>query len=115
MSFFEIYATLCNQNGKSPNAVAKELEISSGSVTWWKQGKIPHAPTLKKIADYFGVTTEYLLGKETNEAEKENPSVEEEFKIALFGGKENVSEEKWDQIMSYAKFLIEQDKKKGGQ
>lgn len=109
--FYENLVKLCAENGTSPTATAKLLGISSGSVTWWKQGKIPHAPTLKKIADYFGVTVEYLLGKEEKEAKKENPSVEEEFKIALFGGKENVSEEKWEQIMSYAKFLIEQDKK----
>lgn len=110
--FYEILVRLCAEKGTTPTSMVKELGISGGSVTWWKQGKIPHAPTLKKIADYFGVTVEYLLGKEEKEAKKENPSVEEEFKIALFGGKENVSEEKWDQIMNYAKFLIEQDKKK---
>lgn len=64
MTFWEIYVSLCSKNGASPNAVAKELNISSGSVTWWKKGKIPHFATLKKIADYFGVTVDYLLGKE---------------------------------------------------
>ena len=109
MSFFEIYASLCNQNGKSPNAVAKELEISSGSVTWWKQGKIPHAPTLKKIADYFGVTTEYLLGNQAEE-QKEKAPTEEALKVALFGGAD-VPDELWDKVTEYAKFLVEQDKR----
>ena len=108
--FWEIYVDLCNKHNVSPNAVAKELGFSTGTCTWWKKGRMPQMSALTRIADYFGVTVEYLLGKEEKEAKKENPSVEEEFKIALFGGKENVSEEKWDQIMSYAKFLIEQDK-----
>lgn len=63
--FWEIFYALCKEKGTSPNAVAKDLELSSGSVTFWKKGKTPQYNTLKKIADYFGVTVEYLLGNET--------------------------------------------------
>ena len=66
--FWEIYKNLCAQKGESPNAIAKKLNISSGSVTWWKKGKIPHNATLKRIADYFGVSVEYLKG-ETEKSE----------------------------------------------
>ena len=108
--FWENFIKLCAEKGKTPTSVVLDLGYSKGTVTHWKNGHVPQVLALHKIADYFGVTVEYLLGKEEKEAKKENPSVEEEFKIALFGGKENVSEEKWDQIMNYAKFLIEQDK-----
>ena len=111
MQFFDIYSMLCNQNGKSPHSVAKELGISSGSVTWWKQGKIPHAPTLKKIADYFGVTVEYLLGKETEKPQKEKAPTEEALKVALFGGAD-VPDELWDKVTEYARFLVEEDRRK---
>ena len=109
--FWKRFVKLCSDKGETPTAVVQKLGFSSSNVTYWKNNHMPQASGLHKIADYFGVTVEYLLGKEEKEAKKENPSAEEEFKIALFGGKENVSEEKWDQIMSYAKFLIEQDKK----
>lgn len=62
--FWNIFFNLCKAKGKSPNAVAKELSVSSGSVTSWKNGKVPHHGTLIKIADYFGVSVDYLLGKE---------------------------------------------------
>jgi repressor LexA len=62
--FWEIFYNLCKKSGTSPNAVAKELEFSSGSVTFWKKGKTPQYNSLKKIADYFGVSVEYLLGNE---------------------------------------------------
>jgi repressor LexA len=62
--FWEIFSKLCLQRGKSPNAVAKELKISSGSVTNWKNGTIPNNSALLKLADYFNVTVDYLLGKE---------------------------------------------------
>lgn len=62
--FFERYAALCKERGETPNSVAKIIGASSGSVTAWKNGTAPRNATLAKIADYFGVSTDYLLGKE---------------------------------------------------
>lgn len=85
--FWEIFYNLCRSKGTYPNTVAKELSFSSGSVTFWKNGKIPQYKSLKKIADYFGVSVEYLLGNEngpTNEGEPENGLI-----ICRNGVKEN--------------------------
>mgnify|MGYP004520085297 CR=1 FL=1 len=66
--FWDNFVLLCDRAGKSPNAVAAEIGFkSTGTVTGWKDGKIPYERNLKKIADYFGVTVDYLLN-----AEKEN-------------------------------------------
>lgn len=62
--FWKFFLKLCEKNGEKPNPVAKKLNISSGSVTNWKKGVVPQDTTLIKIADYFGVTVDYLLGKE---------------------------------------------------
>lgn len=62
--FFELFKKLCQENGKSPSAVAKDLKIASGTVSEWKKGRVPQNATLYKIADYFGVSVDYLLGKE---------------------------------------------------
>lgn len=68
MEFWNIFFNLCTNKGESPNAVAKKLNISSASVTWWKQGqRNPSARTIKKIADYFDVSVGFLLGYETPE------------------------------------------------
>ena len=64
MAFYENYVKLCNSVGKSPSAVAVELKFGKPSVTRWKSGTEPRDATLKKIADYFGVTVEYLKGEE---------------------------------------------------
>lgn len=61
--FFDIYKSLCIEKGLSPNAVAKLLAISSGSVTEWKKGRIPQNSKLKIIAEFFDVSPDYLLGK----------------------------------------------------
>lgn len=61
-TFYEIYRLLCQKAGKSDNAVAAEIGLSNSTVTTWKQGALPRRPTLKKVADYFNVSTDYLMG-----------------------------------------------------
>ena len=63
-TFFDRYAELCRSSGETPNSVAKSLGIPSGSITAWKNGSQPRNNTLAKIADYFNVSTDYLLGQE---------------------------------------------------
>lgn len=67
--FWDKYVALCNKVKKSPNAVAKEIGISSGAVSGWKTGNVPQAAKLLKIADYFGVPVSYF-SEETSETEK---------------------------------------------
>ena len=61
---------------KSYSEVARALELSPASLTNLMYGKIgPNIETLGKIASFFGVTTDYLLGRETGE--KEAASIEQ--------------------------------------
>lgn len=67
--FWENILALCNEKGISPNALCSEIGLSNAIATKWKKGAIPHCTTLKKIAGFFDVTPEYLLGR----TEKPNP------------------------------------------
>ena len=69
--FWDNFVRLCNQAGKYPNTVAAEVGVkSTGTVMGWKSGANPRQTVLLKLADYFGVTVEYLLTGE----QKENPT-----------------------------------------
>lgn len=59
--FWENFLELCNKHETSPTAVVTELGISRGSVTAWKEGKVPYQRTLSKIANRFGVPMDFLL------------------------------------------------------
>lgn len=49
--------------------LAKYLSVSQGTLSFWEQGKYePDNKSLTKIADYFGVSVDYLLGKTTKKA-----------------------------------------------
>uniref|UniRef100_A0AAU8B5K1 HTH XrE protein n=1 Tax=Dulem virus 33 TaxID=3145751 RepID=A0AAU8B5K1_9CAUD len=65
--FFDVYKSLCEGIGKTPNGVAKEIEFASSSVTQWKHGSTPRPDALQRIADYFGVSVGYLLTGEQKE------------------------------------------------
>lgn len=71
MNFFERLTALMKENGLSQAALEKEIGISNGSVTKWKEST-PNSNTMNKLAEYFGVTTQYLLtGEDRNFSAKE--------------------------------------------
>lgn len=62
--FYDTFLSLCSEKGMKPGRVADEIGINRATVTSWKKrGYTPRAEVLHKIADYFGVTVDYLLGK----------------------------------------------------
>ena len=67
--FFDIFTDLCKEKGVSRTKAAEEIGLSNSITTKWKKtGATPGGDTLEKVAAYFGVTIDHLLGKE----EKEN-------------------------------------------
>ncbi|MDN8591920.1 helix-turn-helix domain-containing protein [Paenibacillus sp. 11B] len=60
---YEIFELLLKEHNVTAYRVAKETGITTATLTSWKQGKYtPKQEKLQKIADYFGVTLDYLLG-----------------------------------------------------
>lgn len=60
--FYSNYVKLCSKINKSPSAVGEELGFTRASVTGWGNGATPRKSSLIKIADYFGITVEALMG-----------------------------------------------------
>lgn len=58
--------------GLTYTKIAQDLGISQSAMAYYKSGKtLPGAEHLIKLADYFGVSTDYLLGREGYEIEVE--------------------------------------------
>lgn len=71
--FWETYSELCKQKNESPTGVAQKLGFTNAACSKWKKGTVPNGTTLKTIADYFGVTTGYLLGESAQTPAAEDP------------------------------------------
>lgn len=51
--------------GLTNKKIAQDLGISWSAMAYYKSGKtLPATEVLIRIADYFGVSTDYLLGRE---------------------------------------------------
>lgn len=70
---YEIFKQLLQKHDITPYKLSKEIDISQSTLSDWKRGRsTPKQDKLQKIADYFGVTIEYLMtGKEPEPFEPE--------------------------------------------
>lgn len=51
------------EKGVGQNKLAKDLGLSNASISYWENGKQePSASAVYKLALYFGVSADYLLG-----------------------------------------------------
>ena len=64
-STFEIVKDLCEKQGISLNTLEEKLELGKNSLYGLKRNQ-PSAERLQQIADYFNVSTDYLLGRTEN-------------------------------------------------
>lgn len=62
MGLYEKVDQLCKSKGieKSNLGEVLGIKLTKGTVSKWQKGAMPRAGTLKAMADYFGVTVEYL-------------------------------------------------------
>lgn len=104
--------------------LGEALGMSQATITLWENGKrIPDIDMLCKIADYFNVTTDYLLGREpvkvTGYQATELPPVKPGMvRIAIAPG-ENLSEEEighriTQAVLNQVPDLVEKELKKRG-
>ena len=61
---------LMDEHGVKAAQLTRALSLSHGVVTQWKQGQQkPSTEAIMKIADYFNVTTDFLLGRSEKQKE----------------------------------------------
>lgn len=59
---FDRVKKLCKKRGISISELENNVGFGKNTIYKWKN-QSPKAETLQKVADYFGVTTDYLLGR----------------------------------------------------
>lgn len=62
---FELVKELCKKQGISLNTLEERIGFSRNSLYSWKNSS-PKPEKLKVVADYFNVSTDYLLGRTNN-------------------------------------------------
>lgn len=60
---FNQISKLCKEKGISITKLEKETGISNGAIGKWSKSS-PTVEKLEKVADYFGVSVDWLLGRQ---------------------------------------------------
>jgi transcriptional regulator with XRE-family HTH domain len=110
---YEVFCNLLEKHNVTAYKVAKETGISTATLTDWKMGRsTPKQDKLQKIAEYFGVSLDYLMGIEREEGNEyylndETKKIAQEIFMnkdmrILFDIARNTSPER---LKTYAEFL----------
>ena len=92
--------TLLDEQHIQQKELSDYLGLSKCAMTGWKNGNnTSYMKHLPKIAEFFGVSVDYLLGKETH-------MIENNFTYALYNElAHGLSEEEIQQLKQFADFL----------
>ena len=106
---FELVKELCKKQGISLNTLEEKIGFARNSLYSWKNSE-PKPKKLKAVADYFNVSTDYLLGR------TDNPNISSDLvttadlsnlreRVVLFDGKP-LSDEDVDKIAQIIKLSL---------
>ena len=108
---YKIFVELLQKNGVTPYKVAQATGIGNSTFTDWKNGRsVPKQDKLQKIADYFGVSVDYLMGREQKE---KTPSLDKQLskeEFALYGEVHDLTDEEKQKVLDFIKFTKSQRK-----
>jgi transcriptional regulator with XRE-family HTH domain len=97
MNAFDRLKKLCDKQGISVNTLEENLEIGKNSLYSWKKN-IPKGSNLIKVADYFNVSTDYLLGR------TDSPQIDET--------QDEITDDDYRKIERFARKLTPKNRKK---
>ncbi|VIV83320.1 repressor protein [Streptococcus pneumoniae] len=105
MTILDRIRSLANNRKVTLAELERNLNFSNGSLRKWETST-PSGDKIEKIADYFNVSTDYLLGR------TDNPTIANKKEQFFFEGKEVDVEELASTAMRFnGKPLTEEDKK----
>ena len=115
-NLYKIVENLCIEKGVNITRMCSESGASRGSLSDLKMGRKQSlsADTLTKIADYFKVSVDYLLGNEEKPTVK-NDELEDDELFAFYGDvKKSLTQADKDDIMALIRIRAELNKNKKG-
>ena len=107
--------TLCQQRNVTVTALCREAGVSRASLSDLKMGRKQglSADTLSKLAGWFGVSVDRLLGKEEAPGPETGRGIsDEDIKFALFGGDGEITEEMYREVRDFAAFVKRREEEK---
>ena len=103
--------------GYSQQSFADAIGVKQSTVGNWEAGaREPKLEVMQKLADFFDVSVDYLIGRDNTpkprkDVEQKKEISDEDIKFALFGG--DVTDEAYEDVKRFAQFIKEKYEKGG--
>lgn len=103
--FYDRFLELCKEKGVKPTNACVEAGLSRGLAAKWKSTgtEKPSADALEKLAAYFHMSIEEILGKPKTPAEADVTF--DDFTYAMYGEAKDLSEESKNMLLDMARML----------
>ena len=110
-TLYERIAALCEEQGIRPGRLCSELGISRGLMTDLKMGRKKgiRAETAQKIAGYFGVSLEHLLG---SQQEPEREDILDNVDIAFYGDFKELDDSEKETVRDMVRLMRQRRKQR---
>ena len=104
MKYGDRIAALREQLELTQEELAEKIGISRAALSHYeKNRRQPDYELVKKFADFFGVTTDYLLGR-TDIRTPQHPAEDEEDIVAFLRAAEGLTESERKEVLAYIEF-----------
>ena len=111
--FYDIYCELCKKNGLTPGGAAAKIGFNRASVTVWKNsGRAPKEELLLRIANFFHVSVDYLLGTEKASTISDEHDILDDIDVAFYGDYKALTEDDKETLRAMARVMAERQRKK---
>ncbi|KRM63082.1 hypothetical protein FC14_GL001068 [Ligilactobacillus agilis DSM 20509] len=102
---------LRKQKRISQTELAKILHVSQQTITAWETGKAePSSSAVSNLADYFNVTTDYLLGRPEKQTESRQQTISEAIDTAMANDGKELDQHDKDVIKSLIEAYLDNKK-----
>lgn len=93
--------------------LGKIINVSKVSISGYENGtRTPDTDNLRRLADYFDVDADYLLGRSSEPKQKERKKTDDPLTNLMFDGWDEMDEETKREALDYIEYLKEKKKKK---
>lgn len=99
--FFERLKYLMKENNVTFAQLERTLGFSNGSMARWEKSS-PSVEKVQKVADYFNVSVDYLLGRTDNPKSIVSPQI---LRITTKDGKA-LTEEEMQKVIDFAEMVV---------
>ena len=103
--FYDILQGLCRKRGLTVTAALQIMGVSSGNISHWKKGRLPKGKTLRRMAQFFDVSIDFLIGDKQRLL-----AAQQERLLSLFA---NVPEARRESVLTAFEHLIVSESHEG--